>query len=452
MVLTLSICPADFLAYHYCTLGWWTPWPEACMFNSRMAGFDGVTRLNLPRIARSQLNFRALKQQNSLLVALTLLSLLTDVASAQALTVVRYTKEELAAGANPVFIKSADLSDVLTSKISLIAVGLTARQGGANVAVRDVAASAAQKDKARYQRGLATMTLDPNQPTTRGDTDKLRVTLAQQTRKTTEVKFKDAFPLFERIRKGLNYRFDATGGRSNMPVESSAPTIRYGLIETDIQPHDNPIPMTSTESLDQMSLGYSRPAKIIYTIDRLDAKPNARVFPEPSLEANPEIGSAAPQNTSMWTRVPSSKVDVTIDAADSSAAVSDSVGQAKAPGVRATVTQMDGFVSVQAVSSDPQNPRTTTLKAPLYGEMSISRKMNSKWKAIETAATNILGSSSRPRVNLVYAHVDRKVRGEMIIKKDRMNYTITAEARQGWASESERKLDDRIAVGLATSF
>ncbi len=402
------------------------------------------------------MNVLALKKfLNLACMALSVLLVAPVGASAQSLSVVHYSKEDLAAASNPTFIKATDLSDLFVSKISLIAVALTSRQGGNNVAIRDVATSAAQKSKAAYGRGMATMTLDGDAPDARVDSDKLRVTLSQQTRKATEVKFKDAFPIFERIRKGLTFQLDVIHSRSKNTAVSSGPTIRYGLVETDIVSDDSPIDLASNATMEEMGAGYSRPSKVVYTIDRLDAYESSTVFAQPATVTDSEIGTPAPQNVDMWSRSPSSKMDVTIDAADQNAAVSDSVGQAKAPGARVTMTQIDGFVSVQAVSTDVKNSRTTTLKAPLYGQMSLSRKMNSKWQTTETAATNILGDTSRPCVNVVYAHVEKKVRGEVLIKKDRTTYTITAEPRQGWGSNGENKLgrvNDKISVGMNTSF
>jgi hypothetical protein len=393
------------------------------------------------------------------LLALCLVTLVSSTSFGQSVSVVRYSKEELEAAARPSFIKSSDLGDLLIGKFTMIAVALTNRQGGGNVAVRDVANSTAQKTKAQYMRGLATMTLDPNTPEKRADGDKLRVTLAQQTRKATEVKFKDAFPIFDRIRKGLTFHFDAKGTKATKPTSAFTPAIRYGLVETDIISGESPIAIASLGSIEEMGRGYSRQAKVVYTIDKLDDEQvNYKVFSQQSPEfdsANAEIGSEKPQDVNMWNRAPSSEVDLTIDAADSNAAVSDSLGQAKAPGARITLTQMDGFLSIQAVSSDLNKSRTMTLKAPLYRQMSLSRKMDSKFHATETAATNILGDSSLPTVNVVYAHGEKKIRGEMTMKNDRVNYTVTAEPRLGWGSNGDykiKRIGDKISAGLSTSF
>lgn len=389
-------------------------------------------------------------------MALCLLTVVSSTSFGQAVSVVRYTKEELAASAHPNFIKTSDLSDLLAGKITMLAVALTKRQGGSNLAVRDVVNTAAQKTKAQYLRGLATLTLDPNSPDVKGDSDKLRVTLSQQTRKTTEVKFKDALPIFERIRKGLSFHFDASGSKSTKAAPAYTPTIRYGLVETDIISNDTPIALASLGSIEEMGSGYARPAKVVYTIDKLDGEQvNSKVFPELAAEINPEIGSEKPQNVNMWNKTPSTEFDVTIDAADQNAAVSDSVGQVKAPGARITVTQMDGLVSVQAVSTDINKSRTITLKAPLYGQMSISRKMNGKFHATETAATNILSDSSLPAVNVVYLHGAKKMRGEFTMKSEKFNYTLIAEPRSGWASNGDykvKRIGDKISAGLTTSF
>ena len=146
---------------------------------------------------------------------------------------------------------------------------------------------------------------------------------------------------------------------------------------------------------------------------------------------------------------------MTVDAADQNAAVSDSLGKGAAPAARVTVAQVDGFVTTQFATNDASHSRTTTLKAPLYGEMSIARKYDFKWHATETSALNVLGDSTLPRLNIVYAHKESKARGEWYVKKDRFDYTVTAEPRQGWGSGSQRglgKAGDKISVGMNSKF
>ena len=98
---------------------------------------------------------------------------------------------------------------------------------------------------------------------------------------------------------------------------------------------------------------------------------------------------------------------------------------------------------------------TTELKAPLYGEMSLARIYDYKMQATHTSALNIFGDSSLPRVNLSYAHKDKKAKGEWIVKKGNFEYSVIAEPRQGWFPDTDQKLGrvgDKVSLNLNKTF
>jgi hypothetical protein len=306
--------------------------------------------------------------------------------------------------------------------------------------------------KAKWLRRLSTLAADPEFPGEKGDSDKLRVTLSQQIRKASEVKFREALPILDRLKNGMVFKLDLLNPASAMKKANTTPDIRYGLVETDILPASDSIPVASLGDLSEMESGFARPAKVIYTIDRLDGRENRKVFPE-----SQGVDDSQVQNTSMWSKRPSMKMDIKIDAADQDAAVTDQVGQGSLPGARITMTQADGFISTQFVAGGKSSKKslTTELKVPLYGEMSIARKFNYKMQATQTSALNILGDSSLPRVNILYANLDKKFKGEWIVKRDRFEYNVTAEPRQGFGSAGQTKFGkfgDKVSFGLGTAF
>jgi hypothetical protein len=386
------------------------------------------------------------------LLAVTITTTMSTLSFAGELTTVRYSKETLQKHQSENFIKATDLSDILASKLNMLAVTVTQRQAGSNSALHSVAAGAPEISKARYLRRLSTLAVDPDSQSARGDTDKLRVTLSQQSRKATEVKFKEAFPVFDRIKNGLVFKLDLARPSSLKPKSNTAPDIRYGLVEADILPASDPIPVAGLGDISDMSSGFARPAKVVYTIDRLDGQENRKVFTETEAGDDAQV-----QNTSIWNKRPSMKMEVKIDAADQNATVSDQVGQGTIPGARVTLKQADGFVTTQFALGGKSSKKsmTTELKAPLYGEMSVARKYNHKSQAIQTSALNILGNSSLPRVNIFYANLDKKYKGEWIVKKDRFEYNVTAEPRQGYGSGGDNKfgkVGDKVSFGLGTTF
>jgi hypothetical protein len=372
--------------------------------------------------------------------------------SGDELRVVRVSKEELAAAANPQFIVSKDLSDVLSSRLKDLAVTLTSRQSGNNAATRDAVAAGNQMSKALWMKKLSTLAFEPENHGSGADENKVRSTISAQSRKSAEVNFKNAFPVIARIQKGLSFNLDLKNPGSAVARDTSVPEIRYGLVETDILPSDRQIPVASYGTISEIDARYSSPAKVVYTIDRLETTQNKTVFESSSTT---ESGAQETQNVSMWSRLPSSAVRVKFDAADQNSAVADQVSaRSAAPAMRVTLTQADGLVSTQMVTGAKES-MTTEFKAPLYGEMSMARKYDSKFKATETSAQNILGHSSLPRLNLIYAHNAKSAKGEWIVKRDRFEYSVTAEPRQGWVASGDSalgKVGDKVTLAVNTSF
>ena len=365
---------------------------------------------------------------------------------------VRYSKNDLKNQDPNSFLKAYDLSDVLSTKIKTLAVTITKRQSGSNVSTYNVAASAREDSKEKSMRRLGALSFDPTSRGPRGNTDNLRIALSQQARKAAEVKFKEAFPVFGQIKNGLVFKLDILKPENVISPSRDVPVIRYGLVETDILPAEKNVPMASLGGISESDTDFLQPAKVVYTIDRIDGGENRKIFMETTTSDDLTV-----QNASQWGRRPSMKVDVKINAADQDAAVTDQVGQGAIPAARITLTQADGFISTQFIagSKSANKSMTTEFKAPLYGEMSLAQKYNYKMQATQTAALNVLGEWWLPRVNLLYANVEKKIRGEWVVKRERFEYNVTAESRPGFGENGEKKfgkVGDKLSFGLATAF
>jgi len=276
-----------------------------------------------------------------------------------------------------------------------------------------------------------------------------------QTRKAAEVQIKGAFPIFEKVRNGLNFNMDILNPGQSIQNKNHVPTIRYGLVEAEIIPSEKAIPIATLGSISDVSPEYSSRAKVIYTIDQITSNPNTPVFndTQPMHADHSEL-----QSTSVWRKAPSTQVKLKVDAADQDATVSDQIGSGAIPGARFTFTQADSFITTKFVAggkSDVRKSMTTELKAPLYGEMSLARIYDYKMQATHTSALNIFGDSSLPRVNLSYAHKDKKAKGEWIVRQGNFEYSVIAEPRQGWFPDTDQKLGrvgDKASLNLNKTF
>jgi hypothetical protein len=372
---------------------------------------------------------------------------------ASELVTVRYTKEALAKDAPGEFIRQTDLSDVLSSKLKGLALTMTARQGGSNVAILETVKASSELSKSRWLKKLSTLAVSPSELIARGDENRLRSNLAAQYRKSMEINFKQSFPVIERLQRGLNFSLDMSNPGTTLRRNAVHPQIRYGLVESDILPAVKTLPVASSQTLSEMDYEYATPAQVIYTIDRIDHDGPRAVFSEVSMFDNDQMPSS-----SIWSKMPSSSIKVKIDAADTSTAMSDQVSRAgPIPGMRLTFTQADGLITTQVVASgaDSRKSMVTEMRAPLYGAMSVARKFNYKMLPTETSAQNILGDAEVALVNVVYTHTSKRFRGEWGVKRNRFEYNVVAEPRQGWGSDQDSqlgKVGDKISLSMNTSF
>lgn len=383
----------------------------------------------------------------------------SNVPIEEKITSIRYTKEELAEAANPNFIKTRDLSHVLSEKIVMLAHTLTQRQGGSNNKLYEMAAANTQMTHEQYMKRLGTLVYDPNtKSSTYADSEQLRLQMSAQSRKTVEVKFKDAVPFVEEIRKGFNFKY-SLGRKSESPQAApSGPDIRYGLVVADIQPASAP-GLASLGTMDDVGLEYATPARVVYTIDRIDDQPmNRKVFPA-AVAPNPtDSFTPTASANSVWKR-PSTDLDIKVEAANSADTVSDKMTDGALPGGKMTIAQADGLYAAQIVTNSRLGRESLSheLKLPLFGEASVARRMDEHGKPIQTSFYNVLVAKNVPIVNLHYLNNEERYKGEFFLRgaNQTSNYDmgITAEPRSGWGpGQRTGETGDKVSLTLIQNF
>lgn len=370
---------------------------------------------------------------------------------------VRMTREDIAESAKaPEFTKPRDLSHVLYEKISLLATTLTARQGGSNRALADIAAKTQQIEYSTLLKRESVLHYEPTE-SAKTDSDRIRVHLLGQTRKSGEVKFKQAFPLIERVQKGLSFKVSKDTKLIDKQV-AAAPEIRYGLVIQDIVAEDT-VSVAALGSITDTYGEFSRPAKIIYTIDRVEADTSSnRVFPNYAPEASTPVAPAAPAPApSIWSRfrAPSTDVGVTIEAANSEESVSDKVGTGALPGGKVTLTQADGLFSTQIMTNSRLAKESVSYNAklPLIGEAHITRSYNESFHPIVTSANNLLVTPAAPKLHIHRLETEKRFKGELFVKQGLFDMGIAVEPRVGWAPSSKvGKVGDRVSLTISNQF
>jgi hypothetical protein len=376
-----------------------------------------------------------------------------SVSIAGEVSVVRFSKSELESMPKETdFIRSSDLGDVLSSKFKQTIVTLTQRQAGSNTATRTVIESWRPSSRAVAMRKLSTLAVSPNQLSPSPNEDLLRETLSRQSRKAIEVTLRNQFPIIETIRNGMKFSLNLRNPVESLAGKIKTPDIRYGLVESEIIPATQPIAIAALGTMSDLNPEFGSPAKVIYTIDKLSDDATGPVF------TKDDHDDQVIQNSSLWSRMPSSNVNIKVDAADQDAVMADQVSTGALPGAKFTLSQADGFFSTQFVAggkSDLKKSMVHQVQAPLYGEMSIARQFNYKMKPIHTSALNVLGDSKLPRVNLTYVHSSARAKGELVVKNARSEMSVIAEPRQGWSPTGQDRLGlpgDKISVAFSKTF
>lgn len=372
--------------------------------------------------------------------------------STPAVSTVRMSQRDTAKYSNPQFIQTRDLSDVLIDKIKLLATTLRDRQGGTNKGLVDIANETTEMTHSQHMNRLAIPHYERGEAT-RVNGDKLRLFLSHHTRKSGEVKFKEAFPIVERIKQGLTYKLSLTGNTTPLSTKEAVPEIRYGLIVQDIEPVQAPL-LASLDRIDDSYDDYARPARVVYTIDRVGTDTSSqRVFRDFSSDLVPVPETR--RNLPKFFKRPSTDIDLKVEASNSEESVSEKVGSGALPGGKFTFTQADGFLSLQVLTNARLGKESMNYETrlPIYGEASISRKYDEKFKTTQTALNNILVTPDAPQVNLYHLVTENRYRGELFFRRPNLDIGVALDPRVGWApGEKSGKVGDRVTMSLYHAF
>jgi hypothetical protein len=359
--------------------------------------------------------------------------------------IVKYDKEQVRQDLNRKFIEPNSLGQTIVSKLKEIAVTTTQRQSGNNTAIRDLASRTPGLSKSAWAKQMALLSYDPDNSARRNDDSALMQTLVMQSRKAAEVNLKKSFPIFERFKNGLTFNL-STKIILTKPIHN----IRYGLIERDILPADNSIPLAGFGSINDIDRAYATPAQVIYTIDRLDAAASPRVFSNSS-------DTTLAEPTVRWGRLPSSKLTIKIDSPNNDDSIGDQISNGAIPGARVTVSQFEGLISCQMIVGSTSIDKTlrTEVSTPVIMNTTLSQKFDDKFKLTDIVAKSTFSGPIPSQLNLAYSQSTQGVRGEWQINQGRTGYSVQAESSKlikNTITGSASSPIDRLSIALQRSF
>ena len=379
------------------------------------------------------------------------------ISSTESAKIVRYSREEVSKESQLTFIKSRDLSDVIANRLVLLAANVTQRQSGNNRKLADLASKSTEPTKKTWVDRLTVLNGDPGAHGY-ADDEGIRLHLNGQARKSLEANFKESFPIFEEIRKGVSFNLslNSTRSKSGNGASSDIPRIRYGLVVDDIIPNKGPS-LASLGTIQDTDFSYAAPATVIYSVDKLEEPTTTTVFQRPS----EEVGDASSTDSltagiaSTGLKIPRPDLTVRFDAANPEDSVSDNIAGSAMPGARVTLSQIDGLVATQVVTNSHLGKQSVTheIKIPIKGEAAIMRKFDEKFKPVQTSALNLLATTEAPKLNVHYLHQDDKFKGELLFKHPTVDVGLTAEPRQGWKpGKNFGREGDKITLTGVHSF
>lgn len=359
--------------------------------------------------------------------------------------IVKFDKEQVRQDLNRKFIEPKSLGQTIISKLKEIAVTTTQRQSGNNTALRDLASRTPGLSKGTWAKQMALLSYDPDNSARRIDDSALMQTLVMQSRKAAEVNLKKSIPIFERFKNGLTFNL-STQISASKPINN----IRYGLIERDILPANDSIPLAGFGSINDIDRVYATPAQVIYTIDRLDAAASQRVFSNPT-------DTAPAEPTVRWGRLPSSKLTIKIDSPNNDDSIGDQISNGAIPGARVTVSQFEGLVSCQMIVGSTSIDKTlrTEVSTPVIINTTISQKFDEKFKLTDIVAKSTFGGAVPSQLNVAYSQSTQGVRGEWQINQGRTGYSVQAESSKvikNTITGSVSSPIDRFSIALQRSF
>lgn len=369
----------------------------------------------------------------------------STLALAEDVRIVKYDKEQVRQDLNQKFIEPRSLGQTILSKLKEIAVTTTQRQSGNNTALRDLASGTSELSMGAWTRQMALLAYDPDNSRRRVDGSALMQTLVMQSRKAAEVNLKKSFPIFERFKHGLTFNLNTQNSSTKLKDH-----IRYGLIEQDILPANNSIPLAAFGSINDIDHAYATPAQVLYTIDRLDSVASEKVF---SNSSDP----TANEPTVRWGKLPSSKLTIKIDSPNNDDSISDQISTGAVPGARVTVSQFEGIISCQVIIGSKSVDKTlrTEIATPVIMNTTLSQRFDDKFQLTDVVAKSTFRGALPSQLNVAYSQSSQGVRGEWQISQGRTGYSVLAESSRltkGIGTATASSPIDRLSISLQRSF
>ena len=360
------------------------------------------------------------KYITTLLTAVMVLTTSSPTANASDIRIVRYSKEDIQKNSKSNFVKPENLGDTIITKIKEIAVTTTLRQSPNNTALRDLAASTREMTKSDWARKMASLSYDPDNSRSHINESLMRQTLLTQGQKATELTLKREFPILERFRKGMTLNLNFSGN-NNLKSQK----IRYGLIEKDIIPSSQPIPLAAFGSMNDIDRAYATRAEVIYTIDRLEQSEVRSVFSD-SDSSETRFG----EKNFNWDRMPKAKFVLKIDGGGQDGSVNDTASSSSPLSLRLKLIQSDGLISSQVIIGNSSIEKTllTDISLPLPGGFQLSQRIDHRFQISEVVARGTLKDNLNSRINLGYSRATQNIKGEWLFAHDEVNYGLTAES------------------------
>lgn len=382
----------------------------------------------------------------SLLIAVVSLGGSFSNAFADDVRVVRYAKQDIQKKSERDFIKPANLADRIIEKLKEIAVTATRRQAGNNTTLRDLAATNKELSKNEWARKMATLSYEPDLGRTRVNESLMGQALMAQGQKAAEMTLKRDFPIFEKFRSGMTFKLNF----SESPQDTTQ-QIRYGLIEQDIIPNNNSIPLAAYGSFHELDQRYASRAQVIYTIDRLDQSKVESVFENREVNDHP-----SPTKSFNWDRLPSPKFVLKIDGGGADGSPTDQNLSGSPVGLRLKLMQSDGLISSQIVAGKSSISKTllTEISLPLPGNFKLSQKLDHEFRLTELVFRGGLEDSLNSQLYVGYSRSSETIRGEWLFSNHDVNYGVTAETYTlpSHSMGSSQLLTHRFSFALNKNF
>ncbi len=335
-----------------------------------------------------------------------------------------WSKDELVKTAAPVPVE--DLSTILQEQVRGVMSRVTSSQNGNNPKLLEFRNRTKDDPTEAYGMNLALLQKEVRSTDLRSG--EMRDYLRGQTEKAVGESIKSKIPFYKALKEGLSFNLNIGswfGPKTETPVQTGQ--IRYGLIVQDIVPTKRgPAKAAINDSFSE-DLRYAGQAEVKWTIGPVTELENRQIFTE-----TPAAGESA---ESFWSRLsvpkPNFAGKIEPATADSSPIVT---GKGLGQGLKFSMTQEDGLYQVVIVTTSvlKKDSMSHEFRIPVVGNMKIGRRLDDKFKTVQTSAYNVLIDKRAPIVNIHHVNAENRFRVEAAYERPGQSITAEAKMRPGF--------------------